>query len=156
VSRLDRGLPLTNVRAMDDRISESLLKRRFIMLLIGGFAALALVLALGGLYGVVSYATSQRRQELGLRTALGATAVDSIRLVMSDGLRVAFIGIGIGLPLAGILTRFMSAQLFHVRTLDPLIYAAASVLLVIVAGLACAVPALRASLGDPVTALRCE
>src|SRR5205807_6273434 len=113
VSQLDRSIPLTNVRAMDARLSDSLSERRFVMLLIGGFATMAVVLALGGLYGVMSYAISQRRRELGVRAALGATTVDSIHLLMADGLRMTGTGIGIGLPMAAGLTRFMSSQLFQ-------------------------------------------
>ena len=156
VSQLDRSIPLTNVRAMDDRLAESLSERRFVMLLITGFATVAVALALGGLYGVMSYAINQRRRELGVRAALGATAVDSIRLVMADGLRMTGIGIGIGLPLAAGLTQFMSSQLFQIKAIDPVIYAGAALMFVIVAGLACGVPALLASRVDPVTALRCE
>jgi putative ABC transport system permease protein len=156
VTQFDRNIPLTNVRAMDDRLSESLAERRFVMVLIDGFAAVSIVLSLGGLYGVISYATIQRRQELGVRAALGATAADSMRLFMADGLRLTAIGIGIGLPLAGALTQFMSAQLFQSKTVDPVIYGSASLMLVTVAAAACAVPAFRATRADPVVALRSD
>jgi putative ABC transport system permease protein len=156
INQLDRNIPLANVRTMDSRLSDSLAQRRFVMLLLGAFAALALVLALVGLYGVMSYTVHQRRQELGVRAALGATAADLLRLVMADGLRMTAIGVVTGLLLAGALSQLMSTQLFHVKAIDPAVYAAVSALLVLVAVCACGLPAFRATRVDPATALRCE
>jgi predicted permease len=156
VGQLDRGIALANARSMERRLELTLANRRFTSWLLGGLAALALLLALVGLYGVLAYTIGQRRRELGLRAALGATSVDAMRLVMGDGLRLTGLGIAIGLPLAGALTRLMSAQLFQITSVDPEVYAGASLLLFTIAGLACGVPAFRATRVDPVTALRCD
>jgi predicted permease len=155
IRQLNPAIALANVRSMEERLALTLANRRFTLWLLGGFSALALVLALVGLYGVLAYTVGQRRRELGLRAALGATPVESMRLVMADGLRMTGIGIGIGVPLAGALTQFMSAQLFQTKAIDSVIYVGVSLILLVVAGLACAVPAFRASRVDPVTALRC-
>ena len=117
---------------------------------------MALTLALVGLYGVMAYTVSQRRGELGLRAALGATAADLLRLVMADGLRMTAIGAAIGLLLAAGLSRLLSAQLFQVQAIDPVVYAGVTALFVVVACLACGVPAFRAARVDPAEALRNE
>ena len=156
IGKLNPSIALANVRSMDRRLELTLANRRFNLWLLGGFAALALLLALVGLYGVLSYTVSQRRRELALRAALGATSADSIRLIMSQGLAITAVGVGIGLPLASALTRLMSAQLFQVTALDARIYMTVSLLVFVVAGLACGVPALRATRVDPATALRAE
>jgi putative ABC transport system permease protein len=153
---LDRNLPVANVRTMERRLSDSMAQRRFVMLLLGGFGMLALTLALVGLYGVMAYTVSQRRGELGVRAALGATAGELLRLVMVDGLRMTAIGVGIGLLLAAGLSRLLSAQLFQVEAIDPVVYAGVTALFVVVACLACGVPAFRAARVDPATALRHE
>ena len=153
---LDRNLPVANVRTMERRLSDSMAQRRFVTLLLGGFGVLALTLALVGLYGVMAYTVSQRRGELGVRAALGATAAELLRLVMVDGLRMTAIGVGIGLLLAAGLSRLLSAQLFQVEAIDPAVYAGVTALFVVVACLACGVPALRAARVDPATALRHE
>ena len=156
INRLDSNLALANVRTMEGRLSDSMAQRRFVMLLLGGFAALAVTLALVGLYGVMAYTVSQRRGELGLRAALGATAADLLRLVMADGLRMTAVGAVIGLLLAAGLSRLLSTQLFQVQAIDPVVYAGVAALFVVVACLACGVPAFRAARVDPAEALRIE
>lgn len=156
VSRLDPNLPIANVRSMESRLSDSMAQRRFAVLLLGGFAGLALVLTLVGLYGVMAYTVSQRRKELGVRAALGASAAGLLRLVLADGLRMTLIGAAIGLLLAGVLSRLITAHWFQVDAIDPVLYAGVTVLLVAVACLACGVPALRGARVDPAVALRCE
>ncbi len=154
VNRLDRNLPMSNVRTMEGSLSESLAQRRFAMSLLTGLAAVALMLAMAGIYGVMAYVVTQRRRELGIRAALGATPCDQTALVLSQGLRVAAVGVLVGLPLAGALSQLVSRQLFEVRPVDPTIYLASALLLCLVTALACAIPALRAAQLDPITALR--
>jgi predicted permease len=152
--RLDRNAAVADVRPMDSRVSDSMARRRVAMLLLGGFAAVALLLSVVGLYGVMAYTVSQRREELGVRAAVGATAGSLLRLVMEDGLRMTAAGTAIGLPGAAVLSNALQSQLFEVRALDPAIYAAMSAMLVSVAAAACLVPAVRAARVDPVTVLR--
>lgn len=154
VSRLDRNLPIANVTTMDGRLAESLARRRFAMLLLGALAAVALILVVAGMYGVMTYVINQRRHEFGVRMALGATPRDLVALVLSHGLQVVAIGILVGLLLAGIFSQFISGQLFEVKPLDPAIYAATALVMVIVTILACAMPALRAARFDPAKMLR--
>jgi predicted permease len=156
IGRLDRNIPLANPRTMDSRLSDSLAQRRFVMMLLGAFAGLALLLALVGLYGLMSFTVRQRRRELGVRAVLGASARDLLRLVLADGLRMAAIGVATGVPLAGALSQLITAQLFQVQAIDPSVYALVSLLLLIVAALACGLPAFRAARADPAIALRCE
>jgi ABC-type antimicrobial peptide transport system permease subunit len=120
------------------------------------FAIAALVLASVGLYGVLSYAVSQRRRELGVRAALGAATPDLVALVVREGMATTAIGLATGLIAAAALTRFMRGALFGVAPLDLASFAAAPAILAIVAVLACLVPARRAALIDPAAALRCE
>jgi putative ABC transport system permease protein len=152
----DRNAAMFDVRTMESRLSDSIARRRFVMLLLGGFAALALVLAVVGLYGVMSYAVGQRREELGLRAAVGASAGSLLRLVIADGLRITLVGAAIGLVLAGALSSLMTAQLFEIRGVNPAVYAGMTVLLLTVAAVACLVPAVRASRVDPASALRSD
>jgi ABC-type antimicrobial peptide transport system permease subunit len=156
IGRLDRNLPLIGVRTMESRLADSMAWRRFVMLLLGGFAAIALILALVGLYGVMAYTVSQRREELGVRAAFGASASSLLRLVMADGLRMTAAGAAIGLALAAALSRVMTTQLFQVEAIDPIVYAGVTVLFVVVAGIACGFPAFRAARVDPSVALRCR
>ena len=156
VHRLDPDLPLADVRAMDARVAESLARRRFAMLLLGAFAALALILVIAGLYGVMSYVVSRRRREFGVRLALGATPRDLLALVLSQGLQVTVIGVAAGLLIAVVLSRLIEGQLFEVKPLDPRIHGAAALVMGIVATTACALPAFRAARLDPATTLRQE
>ena len=126
------------------------------MILLSVFAALALVLACVGIYGVISYLVGQRTHEIGVRVALGAQPSDVLRLVIGQGVRMALIGVVIGLGAALGLTRLMANQLFGISAHDPLTFAAVAVLLILVAVAACLIPARRAVGVDPMAALRCE
>ena len=126
------------------------------MALLGAFAALALILAVVGLYGLMAFTVTERRGELGVRAAMGASALSLLRLVLADGLRMTVIGTGIGLLLAVGLSRLMATQLFQVEAIDPIVYGGVTLLFLGVACLACGVPALQAARTDPAAALRCE
>jgi predicted permease len=156
VQQLDPNLPVYDVSTMDERLAKSVSTRRFNMLLLGIFAAVALLVAAVGVYGVVSYAVSQRVHEFGIRIALGATPRDVLRLVLGQGLRLALMGVIVGVLGALALTRLLSGMLFEIRPSDPLTLAAVAVLLSVVALLACYIPARRAMRVDPMVALRHE
>jgi predicted permease len=142
------------VQTMDSLISQSLASRQFSMILLAIFAALALLLSSIGIYGVISYVVAQRVHEIGLRMALGARPIDIGRLILSNGGKLAFTGIVVGMVAALGLTRLMAGLLYEVRASDPLTFAAVGVLLALVALLACYAPARRAAGIDPSTALR--
>jgi len=156
VRSMDQNVPIFDVKTMDQRLSESLARRRFAMLALGMFAGFALLLAIIGIYGVISYSVAQRTNELGIRLALGARQIDVLRLVLSSGFKLALIGIGLGLVLAFAVTRFLSSLLFGVRATDLFTFGALSILLVVVSLLACYLPARRATKVDPLVALRYE
>jgi len=130
--------------------------RLFSMILLGVFAMLALVLAAVGIYGVISYSVAQRTREVGIRMALGARTIDVIKLVVRDGLKLVLIGVGVGLAGALALTRLMTTLLFGVTPTDTVTYATVAVGLVLVALIACCIPARRATKVDPLVALRFE
>jgi ABC-type antimicrobial peptide transport system permease subunit len=156
VQRLDPNLPLYNVRAIESRVSDSLLVERLIAVLSTAFGVLATLLACVGLYGVLAYNVSRRSREIGLRMALGAQAADVVGLVLREALLLLGLGVGIGLPLAVALARMVQSQLFGVHFADPLTLAAAAVVLGLAAALAGYLPARRASRVDPMSALRYE
>ena len=156
VHSLDPDLPIFNVKTMENVVHGSVAQPRFRTLLLGVFAALALILAAVGLYGVISYSVTQRTNELGVRSAMGATPEDLLKLVVGQAARLAAIGIGIGLVLALIVGRGLSKFLFGVSLADPITFLGTAAVILLVTLIASYVPALRATRIDPVTALRTE
>jgi putative ABC transport system permease protein len=150
------GLPLASTATLESLLDDSLRERRFHLALLGAFAAVALLLAALGVYGVMSHATTERTHEIGVRMALGARAVDVSRMVMRQGAVLAAAGAIGGVLGAVAVTRLLRGMLFGVTPLDPLAYLSAGVLLLGAAGLACYLPARRAARLDPVRALRVE
>jgi putative ABC transport system permease protein len=156
VWEIDKDQPVSNVRTMEDVLSGSIARERFSMLLLGIFAAVALVLAAVGIYGVMSYSVAQRSHEIGIRMALGAQRSDVLKLAVGQGLNLLLIGVVIGLAAAVILTRVMSSLLFGVSATDPTTFIIISLVLISAGVLASYIPARRATKVDPMMALRHE
>jgi predicted permease len=154
VNTVEPGDVIYDVKTFDDILATSVAPRRLTMMLLGAFALLALVLACVGLYGVISYLVNQRTHEIGIRIALGAQRGEVLRLVLDEGLRMAMVGAVFGVLAALAMTRLVASQLFGVTAHDPLTFVVVALLLVVVAVAACYVPAKRATLVDPATALR--
>jgi putative ABC transport system permease protein len=156
IRNIDRDLPIDDAMTMKQLLAESVSGRRFNMLLLSVFALVALVLALVGIYGVMSYTVSQRTHEIGVRIAVGAQPRDVFRLVIGYGMLLAIIGIALGLIGALGLTRLMTTMLFGVEPNDPATFVSITVLLIAVALAACYLPGRRATKVDPLVALRYE
>ena len=156
VKDADPELPVVGLRPVDDIVSFSVAGRRFNTALLAAFAALALLLAAVGIYGLMAYAVVQRTREIGIRLAIGARPIDVLRLVVSQAIGVASIGVVLGIVGSLLLTRVMSTLLFDVSPLDPVTFGSAAALLFGIAGLASYLPARRASRIDPQTAIRAE
>ena len=153
---LDSSLTVDNVRTMEDRLFSSIAGPRFYAVLLGVFAAIALVLATVGIYGVLAYSVSQRTREIGIRMALGAERRNVLRLILSQGMVLTAIGIVVGLAGAIAVTRYLESMLFGLTALDPTTFVGVTALLVLTAAAACYVPARRATKVDPIVALRYE
>jgi ABC-type antimicrobial peptide transport system permease subunit len=143
-------------QTMEEIIASSIADRRFSMVLLGAFAALALLLSSIGIYGVISYLIGERTHEIGIRVALGAQRKDVLALVLGEGVKLALLGAAIGIAAGLGLTRLMADLLYGVSATDPLTFAAVPIVLLGVAMLACYIPARRAMQVDPMTALRYE
>lgn len=153
---VDKEVPLSNMRTMDQFLSASMAPRRFNVLLLMIFACVALILAVTGVYAVMSYSVSQRLQEIGIRLALGAQAKDVLKLVLGRGLKLVLIGAAIGVVGGFIATRFLSSLLFGVSAADPVVFLLTPLILLPVALSACYIPARKATKVDPIIALRAE
>jgi ABC-type lipoprotein release transport system permease subunit len=156
IAEIDPELPVNNPGTMQSFIDESLAGRRTPMILAAGFAAVALLLAAIGIYGVLAYLVSQRRREIGVRIALGSSAPEVFRLIMREGATILTAGLVAGIVGAWLLRSGIESQLYDIDAMDPLVIVAVAGALALVALAACAAPALRATHVDPVTALRQE
>ena len=154
VRDIDAGLPAFSITPLEDVVSESVAQRRFSMLLLGLFAFVALFLAAVGLYGVVSYTVSQRTQEIGLRMAIGAAPTQVMRMVVGSGMKLALLGVVLGIVAALGLANLVASMLFGVTPFDPVSYGLTAAVLLTVAALACYLPARRAMRVDPIIAMR--
>jgi putative ABC transport system permease protein len=153
-------VPVFQLQTMTDAVADSLVRPRFLSLLLGSFSAIALSLAAIGIYGVMAYSVTQRTQEIGIRVALGATTKTVLAMVVGEGLKMTLVGLTVGLGgalvLTLVLTRLMATLLFEVSTTDPPTFVMVGLCLTVVGLLACFVPARRAAKVDPMVALRYE
>jgi putative ABC transport system permease protein len=156
VAQLDPNLPVADILSYDQVVGKSTAEASFDAVLLGVFAALSLLLAAVGLFGVLSYIAAQRTGEIGVRIALGAQREHVLRLMLADGLRPAIIGLVLGLIASAGVTRLIQSLLYGTQPLDPIVFGLVSVALLAVAAVACLVPAWRASRLDPLEALRTE
>src|SRR4029077_9249219 len=156
IGEIDPGLPVTNIRAMGDAISESIAQPRFRTTLLGLFSAMAFVLAAIGIYGVISYNVGRRKQEIGIRMALGAPRGDVLLMVGREGVTLAGLGVILGLVSSFWLTGLLRTFVFNISVTDPATYAGVAALLLMVSLVASCVPARRAMRVDPIVALRYE
>ena len=156
ISAIDKDIPIFNVKTMKEVLYESIARERFTVLLLTIFAGVALILSAIGIYGVMSYAVTERTHEIGIRMALGANTSDVLKLVVRQGIKLALAGVGLGIAGAFALTRLIANLLFGVGATDPLTFTVISLLLTSVALLACWLPARRAAKVDPMVALRYE
>jgi putative ABC transport system permease protein len=156
LAALDPRLPLSEIKAMEQVVYERRSVKDVMMWTLGAFAVMALVMAAVGTYAVMAYAVAQRTHEIGVRIALGALPTDILKLVLRRGLSLVLIGVGVGLAGAYALTRALAGLLYKVTATDPLTFIGVSLLLALVALVACYVPARRAMKVDPMVALRCE
>jgi putative ABC transport system permease protein len=156
IHSMDKDEAVSAVATYDELLADSIALRRFTMLLLGVFAGVAFLLAVVGIYGVMSYLVAQRTHEIGIRVALGAQTRDILQLTLGHGLQLALCGVAIGTVAALFSTRVIAGLLFGVRAADPLTFAGVACSLTVVALVACLVPALRALRVDPMVALRCE
>lgn len=153
---VDKDQPVSQIRTMNQVLSQSLARRRLYVILLGVFAGVALLLAAAGIYGVVSYSVAQRTREMGIRVALGAERVDILRIIVLQAAKLALAGELAGILVALAVTRLMTSMLFGITAVDPLTFAGVALLLSAVAFTACYIPARRALLVDPMVALRYE
>jgi putative ABC transport system permease protein len=156
LAEIDPNQPLVNVRTMEDNMAATVAQPRFRTWLIGIFAAVALILATVGVYGVMSYTVTQRTSEIGIRVTLGAQRDDVFRIIVGEGLRLALAGVAAGLVAALALTRVLQSFLYGVSAYDPITFGSVACLLTLVAVAACYIPARRATRVDPIIALRYE
>jgi ABC-type antimicrobial peptide transport system permease subunit len=156
VLAIDKDQPIHNIRTMDRLLVNSMAGRRFMMILMGVFAGVALILCAIGIYGVISYAVAQRTHEFGIRMALGAKVGDVLYLVLRQGGGLALAGLALGLAGAWASTRLLANQLYEIKPHDPMTFIAVGLTLASVAFLACWLPAHRATKVNPMEALRCE
>jgi putative ABC transport system permease protein len=156
VSEIDPVLPIFGIQTLKEIRTNNVAPERLNLGLIGGFAALAFILAVIGLYGLLAFTVTQRQREIGIRMALGAQRLDVLNLVLGQGMRLTLAGVGIGLLGSFALTRVLASVLFKVEPTDPLTLVTVTFSLCVVAALACYIPARRATKVDPMVALRCE
>jgi putative ABC transport system permease protein len=156
VNDVDRAVPVADVKTMDHIVSESITQPRFNLFLLGLFSTVAMLLSAAGIYGVTAYAVTQRTHELGIRIALGAQVSDVLKMILGQGMAVIGIGMVLGLAASFALVRLLRSLLFGVGENDPLTFVAITLVLLLVALIACYIPARRATKVDPLESLRYE